>query len=177
MKRKEATKEIFDVVNLEDQIIGQEERVLVHQKGLIHRAIHVFVRNEKNLWILQLRSQYKDTEPLSWTTSCSGHVDAGEGYLDAAVRECYEELGISTKHEELIELLHLSPCRETGNEFVRVYFTSSRIRPIADGNEIKSITCLSVKEISKLLKQRTLKFSLSFQHIFPLVEKKLKKII
>ena len=57
--------------------------MLVHQKGLIHRAIHVFVRNEKNLWILQLRSQYKDTEPLSWTTSCSGHVDAGEGYLDA----------------------------------------------------------------------------------------------
>ena len=83
--------------------------------------------------------------------------------FDAVVRECYEELGISTQQEELIELLYLSPCRETGMNLM-VYFTSSRIRPIADGNEIKSITCLSVKEISKLLKQRTLKFSLSFSY-------------
>ena len=67
-------------------------------------------------------------------------------------------------------MLHLSPCRETG---MNLY---GFISPVLELGLLQMEMKLGHflferKEISKLLKQRTLKFSLSFQHIFPLVEK------
>jgi isopentenyldiphosphate isomerase len=43
---------------------------------------------------LQKRDINKDVQPGKWDTSVGGHVDTGEYYRDAAVRELEEELGI-----------------------------------------------------------------------------------
>ena len=32
--------ELFDVVDANDQVIGQEKRAVVHRKKLLHRAVH-----------------------------------------------------------------------------------------------------------------------------------------
>lgn len=32
--------ELFDIVNLNDEVVGKEERSVVHTQGLYHRAIH-----------------------------------------------------------------------------------------------------------------------------------------
>ena len=37
--------EIFDVVNSNDQVIKQMDRLTIHREGLLHRAVHVFVFN------------------------------------------------------------------------------------------------------------------------------------
>ena len=44
-----------------------------------------------------------------WTTSCSGHLDSGEDYVDAAIRESKEELNLQIETEQLIELLRIPP--------------------------------------------------------------------
>ena len=41
--------------------------------------------------------------------------------LEAAVRECMEELGVKVQKDSFNEIFRCSPCQETGNEFVRVY--------------------------------------------------------
>jgi len=43
-----------------------------------------------------------------WDSACSGHVEPGESYLTAAVRELEEELGIRAEPE------FLGTCRVTG---------------------------------------------------------------
>ena len=86
--------EFFDIVNIKDEVMGRASRFETHEKGYFHRAIHVFVRKDEKTWFLQRRSAKKDLDPLLWTTTCSGHVDAGESYLMAA-RECKEELGLN----------------------------------------------------------------------------------
>jgi isopentenyl-diphosphate delta-isomerase type 1 len=112
--------EIFDVVNEQDEVIGQERRSEVHRLGLRHRAVHMFVFNAKGELFLQKRSMSKDTFPGVWDSSSSGHLDTGETYDACAVRELREELGWSTSQAGE-KLFKLDACEETGQEFVWVY--------------------------------------------------------
>src|SRR5450432_310133 len=95
------SEEWFDVVNARDEVIGRELRREVHARGLWHRAIHVLVFSGAGRVFLQKRSRSKDTAPCLWYSSCSGHVDSGEDYDTAAVRELGEELGLH----------HVAPAR------------------------------------------------------------------
>jgi isopentenyl-diphosphate delta-isomerase len=87
--------EVFDIVDEQDHVVGTALRRQVHtNKSLIHRSIAIAVFNKKGEILMQQRSETKDTNPLQWTVSCSGHVGTGDTYEDAARRELEEELGI-----------------------------------------------------------------------------------
>ncbi|BCU75404.1 16S rRNA (adenine(1518)-N(6)/adenine(1519)-N(6))-dimethyltransferase RsmA [Luteolibacter sp. LG18] len=111
--------EIFDVVDENDQVTGQATRGEVHAKGLLHRAVHVFAVNRRGEVLLQRRSLLKDSHPGVWDSSVSGHLDAGEDYETAVVRELEEEMGIVDAEPE--EIARIAPCEATGWEHVRLY--------------------------------------------------------
>ena len=113
-------KEMFDIVDLEDQVIDQAERTDVHgNPDLIHRAIHVFVFNSHGLLFLQKRDLSKDIQPGKWDTSVGGHLDSGESYGSAALREMEEELGIGgVSLGFLYKYIHHS---EVESEYVSTY--------------------------------------------------------
>src|SRR6478735_3558880 len=114
--------EIFDVVDANDEVTGTATRGEVHAQNLLHRAVHVFVFNKHGDLLLQKRSRLKDMCPGLWDSSVSGHLDSGEGYESAAVRELGEEMGISvaTAPEEVARI---AACLETAWEHVRLYQT------------------------------------------------------
>ncbi len=87
--------EYLDMVNEKDRVIGTTSRAEAHgNPKQIHRVAHVLVFNTKGEIFLQKRSIEKDVQPGKWDTSVGGHLDRGECYRDAAVRETTEELGI-----------------------------------------------------------------------------------
>ncbi|MBU0619299.1 NUDIX domain-containing protein [Patescibacteria group bacterium] len=105
LKTTDNLKEIFEIVNKNDQVIGQATRQECHHdKSLIHRAAHLYIFNKKGEVLLQKRSQTKDTYPGYWTASVSGHLDFGEAYEKAILREAQEELGIILNRKELNHL-------------------------------------------------------------------------
>ncbi len=110
--------EMFDVVDENDQVIDQMERSRVHSEGLLHRAVHVFVFNKCGDLYLQKRSALKDSSPGLWDSSASGHLDVGEEYKSAAIRELSEELGVSL---EVDFICSIQPSESTGWEFVHLY--------------------------------------------------------
>ena len=67
---------------------------------------------------LQKRSLLKDSSPGLWDSSASGHLDVGEDYHDAAVRELAEELGI---RQEVKMICSIKPSEKTGWEFVHLF--------------------------------------------------------
>jgi 16S rRNA (adenine1518-N6/adenine1519-N6)-dimethyltransferase len=67
---------------------------------------------------LQKRSRLKDSSPGLWDSSASGHLNVAETYHDAAVREVFEELGIS-RDVDFISIIEAS--ENTGWEFVHLY--------------------------------------------------------
>ena len=164
--------EKFDVVNFSDEVVDLGTRYYVHREKLLHRAVHVMILNSSNKWILQQRSKSKDIDPLLWTSSCSGHVDSGEDYINAAVRECREELIIDVKPGSLYEVFRSSPCLETDHEFVRFYFLEFENVIKFNVDEIVQIKECSINEIENQIEKNPQSISESFKHLFPFVQKR-----
>lgn len=88
--------EIFDLVDLDDEVIGRVLRGEAHRNpALIHRSVQVLVFTHDGRLLLQRRSASKDLFPGYYCASASGHVASGEDYATTAERELAEELGIS----------------------------------------------------------------------------------
>ncbi|MGE9267831.1 MAG: 16S rRNA (adenine(1518)-N(6)/adenine(1519)-N(6))-dimethyltransferase RsmA [Verrucomicrobiales bacterium] len=113
--------EMLAVVDENDVVTGAERRDVVHERGLRHRAVHLFVLNKKGEVFLQKRSRLKDKCPGLWDSSAAGHVDAGEDYGPCARRELEEELGLTVEEEALREVGRIAAAEDTGWEFVRLY--------------------------------------------------------
>jgi len=110
--------ELFAVVDENDEIVGEASREEVHGNNLRHRAVHLLILNRHGEVFLQKRSRWKDRHPLLWDSSAAGHVNAGEGYDETAVRELEEELGVTANLHRVAKL----PCSErTGWEFICLY--------------------------------------------------------
>jgi isopentenyl-diphosphate delta-isomerase type 1 len=118
------SEEIFDIVDENDQVIGQRPRREVHRDGYKHRAVHVLVFNLRGEVFLQKRSMSKDTHPGVWDSSSSGHLDCGEDYDACAGRELREEIGLVITQPQQ-RLFKIDACVETGQEFVWVYKLNS----------------------------------------------------
>jgi isopentenyldiphosphate isomerase len=93
--------EIVDIVDANDTVVGSAPKDEVRQKGLLSRVSFVILLNSKSELYLQQRKSTKKTYPLYWSGSAAGHVQAGESYLEAAIRETEEELGIKTSLREI----------------------------------------------------------------------------
>lgn len=87
-------KEYIAIVDKEDNITGYEEKMLVHEKGILHRAFSVLLLNNKNEVLLQRRALEKYHSPGEWTNTCCSHQRVDESIKEAAVRRLKEELGI-----------------------------------------------------------------------------------
>ncbi len=86
--------ELIDIVNEKDEVVGTSLKHDAHAQGKRLRISHVFIFNSKGELALQLRSTTVSFKPGHWVTTGSGHIGAGETYLDAGIRELREEAGI-----------------------------------------------------------------------------------
>lgn len=97
--------ELFDILTPEGEATGiVKERSIVHTNGDLHGTSHIWlVRRKKKGFdiLLQKRSKGKDAFPGYYDVSSAGHMAAGDNYLETAVRELFEELGVTAEPEEL----------------------------------------------------------------------------
>ena len=97
--------EVFDILDENGKYTGRvAERDVAHQNGLWHRAVVVFLINDKNQVLLQRRSATKKFWPNMLDVSVGGHCDAGEFGFEAAIREAAEELGVKIEREQMVFL-------------------------------------------------------------------------
>ena len=92
----------LNILDEKGQVIGQASREEVHQKGLLHAEVHVWFYTPKQALIFQRRSRTKDTYPNLLDATVGGHVEIGETYEDAAVKETKEETGISLNFSDIV---------------------------------------------------------------------------
>ena len=161
--------EWLDVVDAGDRVVCRERRAVIHREGLRHRAVHILLRDAAGRYFLQRRSFTKDTFPGRWTTSASGHVDAGEDYDTAMRRELDEELGWTPLEGTAWpgRVLRFAAQPLTGNEFVWVYAgeVSGPLRP--DPHEIIDGRWLTAETVDAWLAERPDEFADAFRLIWP----------
>lgn len=120
--------ELLDIRREDGSLTGlTRERTLAHEDGTIHGTSHVWIirrqagesdvpcseeesagggralYNGCNSYeiLLQRRSQNKDSFPGCYDISSAGHIPAGSDFLDSALRELEEELGIQASEQDL----------------------------------------------------------------------------
>ena len=91
----------LNIINEDGEIIGVDSRENIHQKGLLHREVHVWFYTPEGEIIFQHRSKNTETFPNLLDSTVGGHVEIGEDYEDAALKETEEETGVKIKKEDL----------------------------------------------------------------------------
>lgn len=132
------TTEFFDLLNEKGEKTGRvKERTLVHRDGDRHGTAHIWIYRIKNgllEFLLQKRSENKDSFPGCYDISSAGHLSAGDDFFAAAKRELKEELGLSVQ-ESALEFLcfmeqfksgcfHRKPFKDL--EYTSIYILDGR---------------------------------------------------
>lgn len=137
------------------------EKDEAHKKALIHKGVCVWIINSNDEILLQTRSSHV-MFPNMLDISFSGHIQAGENSLEAAIREGREELGINL---EIDKLQYLFSCREYGgidgyfeNEIDDVFLYRADI-PIEEytfcDNEVKEVSYVSLDEFKMMVEAKS----------------------
>lgn len=100
--------ELLDIVDEGGVPTGNvKERRRVHQDGDLHRTSHVWIVRDNDKGgmdvLLQKRSSIKDSYPGCYDISSAGHIPAGSDFVESALRELNEELGIKAAAHDLEE--------------------------------------------------------------------------
>ena len=77
-----------------DGVLTPVEKLAVHQRGLRHMAVSVFVLDGSKI-LLQRRALGKYHTPGLWTNTCCTHPRWGEDPSQCATRSLQEEMGIT----------------------------------------------------------------------------------
>lgn len=158
--------EYFDILTEHGDKIGMKEsREEVHSDGAYHGSIHIwYVEGDEVL--LQKRSQNKDSCAGKWDAAVTGHIDAGESPLDAALRELREELNLEVCADNLkllfIQKTHIKEGSFVSNEINFVYRLTahiSRDRFVFDKAEIDEIAFITASQIRKMFTQDEKQFA------------------
>jgi len=128
--------EILDIINMDDQVIGQATRWEIYEKKLMFRVAHVMVRNSKWDFLFQRRATHISS-PLHWTASAWGHVHRGETYEEAAIRELAEEVWIRVS--EVRTLWKFFHDGKGLPKFIYLVAATSDDTPVFDPTEVDSV--------------------------------------
>jgi isopentenyldiphosphate isomerase len=115
--------ELFCVVDEQDQPLAPLPRKLVHGHGVWHRVAHIWLKNDRGQLLCQQRALSKELNPGLWEPFLGGHLSPAESYLEGAVRELREELGISFKPDELKlwKIYKMHHPNDYNNEFQGIF--------------------------------------------------------
>ena len=146
--------EMVDKLDNKRQMLNRITERSEKIEGEYRQSVHTWIMNSKGEFLIQKRSPNKKTFPNMWSQT-GGGVDEGETTLQAALRECNEELGISIDLNN-IELI-LSFKRKF--DFVDVWLVKQDI-DISDivlqKDEVSDVKWASIDEIRELMKAEKL---------------------
>ncbi|MEV3930859.1 MULTISPECIES: NUDIX domain-containing protein [unclassified Streptomyces] len=104
--------EILDLVDENDEVVGQMARGEATARGLRHRCVFIEARDPEGRLFVHRRTATKLVFPSHHDMFVGGVVGAGESYDEAALREAEEELGVSglPRPTPLFTYLYESPA-------------------------------------------------------------------
>ena len=142
-----------------DLVISQEMRSVVHQHGLLHRGIHVFLVTAEGQLLVQQRGRHQEAFPLALDCSVSEHVKAGENYQQAAHRGLAEELGIQgVRINPLVKFkMVYGP-----NDFEICVLYEGRVNPAMvrfDPQEVERVASYRLEELETFIERGEIAFS------------------
>jgi isopentenyl-diphosphate delta-isomerase type 1 len=162
--------EILAVVDEENVEIGSATRREIHERKLLHRAVHVLVFGPDGRLLIQQRSSCKDTFPLHWEC-VGGHLGPGEEYRAAAEREVVEELGVTAR--DFVHLASIPASEASGWEFIEVFRAVIDQKVAPDASEVIDTHWLETQNLQQEMRSPARLYSPIFLNMLRCVAGKL----
>lgn len=147
------------------------ERGVAHSEGRCHGTAHIWIARANDQSgcdvLLQKRSAWKDSNPGCYDISSAGHLSAGDTYLEGALREIGEELGIHARKEDLTELGLLEKVSHGvfygkpfhDHEVSAVYLYTKPVeadRLQLQESEVEAVRWMDLKECRRAVRERAI---------------------
>jgi isopentenyl-diphosphate Delta-isomerase len=166
------------LVDKADRQTGVAGKMEAHQKGLLHRAVSVFIVNAKGEWILQRRALDKYHSNGLWTNTCCTHPYPGESSVDAASRRLMEEMGIKCSLTELFTFIYKEKLNNelTEHELDHVFFGISDANPVINTAEVEEWETIPYSELHDDIQKNPSDYTYWFKEIYQKVEDYIKHL-
>jgi isopentenyldiphosphate isomerase len=154
--------EYLDIYDSEGKSLGiKVTKKEAHEKGLWHRAAHVWIINSRKELLIQKRSPVVDNHPNEWDISVAGHISAGEDDITSAMRETEEEIGLKLSPKDFI---HIGTVKQISkregyinNEINPIYILVMDIDPtriVKQEEEVSEVKFIPYKELQKIIENK-----------------------
>lgn len=167
------------LVDRHDRPTGKMEKMEVHEKGLLHRAVTVYVFNSRHQLLLQQRASGKYHCGGLWSNTTCGHPYPQESTQHAAERRLYEEMGLRLTLQPRFELSYNLPLSNglTEHEYGHVYFTISDATPQVNPEEADGWRYSSLAEIQREIDAHPQRFTPWFLFTFSRIPEEFARFI
>ncbi len=145
-------KDLVVLVDEKDRETGTAEKLLAHQNGgMLHRAISIFVFNQRGETLLQQRAMAKYHTPGKWTNTCCSHPFPNESVIDAAHRRLKEEMGFDCAMKEVFAFTYLADVGNglTESEYDHVIFGGYDKDPEPNPEEVMSFRWVGLDRLTE----------------------------
>ncbi|MGD8106702.1 isopentenyl-diphosphate Delta-isomerase [Pantoea sp. FN0302] len=162
-----------------DRPVGIMEKQEVHEKGLLHRAVTVYVFNHQHQLLLQRRASAKYHCGGLWSNTCCGHPYPSEPTQHAAERRLREEMGLDLTLTAMFELSYNLPLSNglTEHEYGHVFFAISDAQPQLNPEEADACRWLSLEAIQQEITHDPARFTPWFLYTFARIPAQLTRFI
>lgn len=152
--------EKFDLVDINDNVIGETDKITSHANGELHRVVAIFVFNQNGELYLQ---EHIKSGGL-FDHSVGGHVTKGEDYDTAAKREGFEELGLTCPLNKVSVFYSDDTC--SGKNIKHMFGIYECIPPkdwmFTPNDEVKNIVPIKLEKIVEMMNSEPTNFTPGF---------------
>lgn len=145
------------LVDSNDDEIGVLDKESCHNgKGILHRALSVFVFNNSGELLVQQRHATKRLWGGYWSNSCCSHPRIGENTQAAAQRRLYEECGISVPLEFIFKFEYSAVFGRAGaeHELCSVFIGTTNSIPVINTTEVSSFQWQHPLMLDRLIEEK-----------------------
>ena len=150
-------KELLDVINLKDEVVGVTDKAKAHSSGQLHRVGAVYVFDQQGRLYVQV---HKKSGGL-YDHSVGGHISQGETYAEGTRREAQEELGITQPLKKLA-VFYSDEGADLQHMFGLYTCVAEPSWSFIPNDEVEEIIPMSVESIRNLMKSEPEKFTRGF---------------
>jgi hypothetical protein len=154
---------LIDWVDAADKPIATIPRSEVFLRRAGFRVVHVFVFNNAGELLLQQLGRNRERNPLKWGSSVAGYLNAGERYLDGAIRRLREELACDAP---LTKFGSVGMLDQGARKFVTLYLASASDVAMSEPEHIENLRFERVADVSDWLLASPEDFTETFRFLF-----------
>ena len=148
------------------------EKIEAHRRGLMHRALSIFIFNSQGEMLLQQRALSKYHSAGLWSNACCGHPLPGETTELAAKRRLKEELGFTIPLEKIFDFSYRVSFANglMENEFDHVFVGQYDGKVNINPDEVRDYSFKPIWEIKAGLQTSPEKYTEWFKMVFSKIE-------